>query len=186
MHFFDLNLIRPIENKNMFFGDNRVAEFIRLVAIFDKRVRQWCAFLDTEAFADTASSDIPDNDLYRDDFNGFDKLLTHGKPFDEMVWNSDVAEATKDIFGNMIIDDAFSCQGAFFFGIERSCVVFEILDDRVWFWPFEENFGLTFVKFVAAGHESVCSLWLAGWHPIDAGATITEAGGFDNISVTKL
>ena len=48
----------PAEGGNVLFRDQRIAEFVILVIIFNDRAGQLCAFLDIEALADRAGRDI--------------------------------------------------------------------------------------------------------------------------------
>ena len=61
----------------MLLGDQRVAERVVLVAIFDQRPGKLRAFLDAEAFLQRPRGNVANDDFDRDDLDLADQLFAH-------------------------------------------------------------------------------------------------------------
>jgi hypothetical protein len=69
-----------------------------------------------------------------------------------------VVEAVEDILADAVVDHALALDRALLLRVEGGGVILEILDQRAWFGPFIENFGLAFVDLTAARHERFLDL----------------------------
>jgi 2-oxoisovalerate dehydrogenase E1 component len=151
----------PAEAGDVLFGDQRIAQRIVLVVVFDQRVRQRLAFLDAEALGDRAGGDIAHHDFDRDDLDLPDELLAHVEAADEVGRDADVVEAREDIFADAVVDHALAVDRALLLGVEGGGVVLEILDQRARFRPFVEDLGLAFVDLAATGHNPAWDMLLS-------------------------
>ena len=154
----------PVEAGDVFFGNQRIAERVVLVVVFDQRVRQGFALLDAEALADRASRDIAQHHFQGDDLDLPDQLLAHVEAADEVGRDADMGEAGEDVFADAIVDRALAVDCALFLRVEGRRIVLEILDQRARFGTLIEDLGFAFVNLGAAGHHvgtpsSAANLW---------------------------
>jgi hypothetical protein len=149
VHLF---LARPAEAGDMLLGDQRIAQRVVLVIIFDQRAGQLGAFLDAEALRERAGGDIAHHDLDRHDLDLSHQLLAHVEAADEVGGHADIAEQGEDMLGDAVVEHALAVDRALFLGVEGGGIVLEILDDRTRLRAFIEDLGLAFVDLAATNH----------------------------------
>src|SRR3546814_9969827 len=81
----------------MLLGDERVAERVVLVAIFDQGAGKLRLLLDAEALRQRARRDVAHDHFDRHDLDLPDQLLAHVEAADEVVRHADIAEQGEDM-----------------------------------------------------------------------------------------
>ena len=134
----------------MFFGDQRIAQFIRFVIILDDRARQRCSLGDGKPAGEFTRGDVVHRNIEGDYLDFADQLFAHIEAADEMGWNADIRQPDHQIFRNPVVQDAFARDGSL--AVEGVGVILEILDKRARFRALVEYFCLAFVYSFAARH----------------------------------
>ena len=157
----------------MLLGDHRVLERIVLVVELDDRARQLRAFLDAEALGQRAGGDVAHHHFERDDLDFADQLLAHVHPADEMGRDADRVEMVEDELGDPVVQDPLAIDNLMLLGVEGSCIILEVLDERTRFRALIEDLALALVNAPAAVHRHVPCLrkkiHIGGDAPVDCG-----------------
>ena len=146
---------RPAEGGDVLFRHHRVVERVVLVVELDDRARQLRALLDAEPRRQRAGGDVAHHDFERDDLHLADQLLAHVEPPDEMGRNPDFVEVLEYVFGDPVVENAFTFDHFVFLGVEGGRVVLEVLNQRSRFRAFIEDLRLAFVNAAAATHRDI-------------------------------
>ena len=100
----------------MLFCDERIAQRVVLVAIFDQRAGKLGALFDAEALRQRARGNITHDDFDRHDLDLADQLLAHVETADEMVRHADITEQREYMLRNPVVEYALAADRALFSG----------------------------------------------------------------------
>src|SRR4051794_3783855 len=67
--------------------------------------------------------------------------------------NANARERCENMLGNAVVDDPLAADRATLLRVERSRVVFEVLDEGAWLRTLVEDLGLALVDLAAASHR---------------------------------
>src|SRR3546814_4884 len=148
----ELFLAAPVKAGDMLLGDERVAQRVVLVAIFDQGAGKLRPLLDAEALRQRARRDVAHDHFDRHDLDLPDQLLAHVEAADEVVRHADIAEQGEDMLRDPVVEHALAIDRPALLRVERGRVVLEILDQRARFGAFVKDLGFAFVDLAAAGH----------------------------------
>ena len=111
------------------------------------------AFLKAQARRQRAGGDVAHDDFERHDLDFADQLLAHVETLDEMRRHADLAELHEDVLGDAVVQYALAFDQRVFLGVERGCVVFEMLDERARLRTLIEDLRLALVDAPTLVHS---------------------------------
>src|SRR3546814_10739984 len=101
----------------MLFSDQRIAERVVLVIIFNERAGELLPLLDPEPLGERAGRDVAHDHLDRHDFHLPHKLFAHVEAADEMGRDTNLRQQCENMLGNAVIQYTLTADGAFFLRI---------------------------------------------------------------------
>ena len=157
--FIHLRRGRPAECKDMFFSDERIAERIIFIAIFDQRMTERFAFLHVETLGKAAGGNVTDDHFQRNNLHGFDELLAHVQRADKMGRNRHFMQTQHQVFGNSVVEHTLTVNHPFFHIVKCGSIILKMLDQRSGFRPLKQLLCFAFIDRFARGHVDDLSFY---------------------------
>ena len=150
-------LAGPSEGRDMLLRDERIAQGVVLVAIFDDGPRQRRTLFDPEAFRHRTGGEIAHDHFQRNDLAGPAQLFAHVQTTDEMGRHADVVQTGHEEFRQPVVQHALALDHVLFLGVEGGGIILEVLHDRARLGAFIQDLGLAFIDFLASCHGRTAS-----------------------------
>ena len=108
--------------------EQRITESIVFIGEFDDRLLENHALIHAVTLGERACGNITDDHLQRNDGHLFDQCLPLTQFLDKMGRNALLLDHLHQTVAHLVIDDALTCDGAFFQAVE-SCGIILVVND---------------------------------------------------------
>ena len=139
----------------MFFRHHRIIQLVVFVIELDDRARQRRAFFQPETGRERPRSNIAHYNFKRNNLDFADQLLPHIQPSNKMRRHADRVQLQKNIFRDAIVQHALAIKHGVFLGIERGCIIFEMLHERTRLRTLIKDLRLALINPTAAIHRHI-------------------------------
>ena len=129
-----------------------IAQCIVLVAKFENGALEFRAFGETYAFCKRTRRNVADNNLKRNDADGFDRRFPVGKLFDKMSRNAFFFKHFHEIVRNAVVDNALARDCALLFAVKCGCIVLIVNDINTFDIGCVNLLCLAFVELLSLFH----------------------------------
>ena len=132
--------------------DQRVAQIVVFVAVFQNGGWQNGAFLDAQTFGHRTCCDVANDYLQRNDLHFFNNSFTVGQLFYKVGRDAFAFQHLHQMVGNAVVDNAFARDGAFFQTVKSGCIVLVVNDVQLRILGGIDLFCLAFIKHFTLFH----------------------------------